>query len=565
MEARLKWERKEESVMRRSRGLSLGGVLLAGLVLSVLVLGLTRLSVAHLWLSTRSNTTLNASSLVNSAASAAMAKVLEKATYGPSDPDIVLERPQGRAVVTFSPERGRALQVPHSTNNLNGTSPVEGYQGRVVAAGTALVIATCEFGGSRRQVEAVLHAPPFPWAIVAGGTLQTKERVLIGSIPEGAWPPPPDDELLPADVLANSTDSRAIVLSGQCSVLGDVESPGGIVLEGREVSVKGEVRPGSAPIKVPQLEATKYDPEAMGLDFDDLSQLDTSADVVPIQGAAKKRGDLEVNGLRLEGGQLYVEGNLTVRGSVTGTGALICTGNLDLQGLKLDSATELAVLADGQVDLRGTGPVASAVKGLFYAGGGLSAKDLTVVGTVVAGRAQGQVELENARVLSEPAPAPVPEGDGTYYIGESTPLPPGQTGRAPANLTRISLQRPDYSYGFSLKVQRTNPQQSYPVTISVGTGFVITSPRSFTLNRPQDIQRVINFFSNSFESGRLVSNRTVNLPRIDTEGFFRSLLGNAISPEGLSEVGGLAVNLEGELSRFLPFEERVRVLSWVER
>ncbi len=557
--------REKNAMEKGRRGFSLGSVLLLGLVLTVLMLGLTRVSVGHLWLTTHSNSTLRASSMVNSAASAAIAKLLEKSNYGATDPDIVLERNQARAIVTFSQERAEGMGIPYSTNNLDGTVAKEGFGGRSVAPATALVIATCTLGGSQRTVEAVLKLPPFPWAILSGGTLQTREKVVIGSIPKGLWPPPPDDELLPADILANAGSRRAIVLDGQCWVHGDVESPGGIVLEGRGVQVKGEVRPGVAPIEVPQLRAAQYDPVSMGLDYDDLEGLDPSATTVPIQGAARKQGDFEVNAIRLEGANLFVDGNLTVRGSITGTGTVICTGNVDLKGVTLEAATDLAVLADGRIDLRGTDSAASAVRGLFYAGEGMSARDLTVVGTVVAGRSFGEVELENARVLLEPRPESSPTPSDTAYIGEATLLPAGQTGPAPANLTKISFDRPAYPYGFSLKVTHANPQTPYPVTVTVGPGFVLSGTRTFTLRNERDIQGMINFFSQSFQGGRLdpPMNRVVSLPRISTVSFFQNLISRAISPAGWQS-SNPAIDLEGDFSRFLPFESRVRVVSWLE-
>lgn len=543
--------------------------MLAGLVMAVLVLGLTRLSTAHLWLSTRSNTALKVSSLVNSVTSITMAKLLEKPTYGAADPDIVLENDAGNAVVTFSPQRAQALSIPYSTNNLEGTAVAEGYEGRTVAPGTVLVIGSCNVGGMRRTVEAVLRLPPFPWAIVSGGTLKTQDKVLIGSIPAGQWPPPPEDELLPADILANAATERAIVLSGDCSVLGDVESPGGIVLEGEEVRVKGEVRPGVDPIHVPELRASQYDPEVLGLDYDGLEQLDPSASEVLIQGTARKRGNLEVNGLRLEGGNLYVDGDLMVRGSVTGRGTLVCSGHIDIQGLTLDSATELALLADGRVDLRGAGQAGSSVRGLFYAGDGLSARDLTVAGTVVAGRG---VSLDNVNVLHEELPTAGPSGE-TLYFGKREP------GASEATLGGVTSEKPVYEHGFSIRLESDSPNSQFPLTLTVGPGFAFDDSKSWRVSDSAALTRLLTmkkssdlfvFFSKKSKHGQMLYAKNQGIKIVGPTTPRRNYTENAFlyfsnQVQAATRKESMSAMVIRDLSKFLPIEERVRVISWIER
>ena len=547
---------------RGTRAFSLMGVLGMTMVLSVLALGLVRLSVGHLWLTSRANSSLACSSLANSAAAAAVAKVQGNREYGPADPPLVVTSDLGRAVVHFSPERTREDGLPYSTNNLDGTTPVEGYGGRQVAPGTARIIATSHAGSSRRTVDAVLRLPPFPWAILTGGKLSTAERVLIGTLPEGAWPPPPDADLLPADVLANATDARSVVLDGECTITGDVESPGGIVTSGRDVVVKGEIRPGSEPVEVPQLRASQYDPAQRGIDFDRLAATDVTS-ILPLQGAVRSEGDVEVAGLQLSGAQLFVDGDLKVSGSIEGSGVVICTGDVDISSISLQGATELAVLADGRIDLQGAGRTGSTVRGTFYAGDSLSAKNLTVVGTVVAGNASGDVKFENARMIAEPPDPIVTNTATTIYVGRHYPPPAGQTGRGNAVLAVFADERPSYQYGFSIQLGPPGPNGGYPRSMTIGTGWYALSSQSFYLRSPRDLDRVDDWLSQFTQDGMLDVN-PVNLPRVP-RGLTRNIFSTAVSGANMETIQDRSiVNLAGDLSRFLPFEDQIRVISWHE-
>ena len=555
----------------QKRGLSLGGVLLLSAILSVLALGLCRLSVAHLWLSANSNSGLEASALANSAASAAMARILENRDYGPSDPDIIVETSKGRAIVTFSQERAELEGIPHSTNNLNETVPKEGSLNSLVAPATVHVVASATAGGSRRTVEAVLRLPPFPWAIVSGGTLETREGVMVGALPEGQWPPPPDNELLPADLLANSFDDRAVVLGEGSTVLGDVESPGQVVLDGDEVTVRGEVRSGVAPVQVPQLDPRDYDPVTMGLDFEELGGEIDSTSVLPLTGAVRRSENLEVAGLEMNGTHLFIDGDLTVRGAITGTGVLICTGDIDIQDVTLHGATELAIVADGSVNLRGGGRAGSLVRGLFYAGDSFTARDITLAGVLITGRANAGVELENARILAEEVAPTTLTTTGiepaTYRVGglNADDMPRGLRIMSDfSNLNAPSRLDPMFEPLFLLGVAPT--EGGFPVTLTLTAGAVPTlSFPTRTLRDPDDVEQYIEdlrtyLLSQLPASGYMTSSVQAML------GVLAQSLLLALDGSGAGSSGGnVAISLTGDLSRFLPFEDRVRVTSWFER
>ena len=136
---------------------------------------------------------------------------------------------------------------------------------------------------------------------------------------------------LPADLLANSTDDEAIVLGSDSTILGDVETPGKVKLNGNvsTIKVEGEIRSGTRPAQLPELRAADYDPAASGRSYDDLNSLTDPGQTVVLTGAGRREGDLTISsGLELQGSHLFVDGDLTIRGGLKGNGVLVCTGNV---------------------------------------------------------------------------------------------------------------------------------------------------------------------------------------------------------------------------------------------
>lgn len=550
---------------RDDRGLSTGTVMLALMLLVVLAFTLASLSTTHLQLTTRSNLDIRASNLARSTAALAIARLMENQEFGKSGEVVELETDAGQGLVSFDPEIPRTEDFAASTNNLGGTEAIPGGFGEPVPSETVHIVARGESGGVMRTVEVVLRVPSFPWAVAAGGTVETRRGVLIGSLPEGVWPPPPESELLPADLLANSTDDEAIVLGSDSTILGDVETPGKVKLNGNvsTIKVEGEIRSGTRPAQLPELRAADYDPAASGRSYDDLNSLTDPGQTVVLTGAGRREGDLTISsGLELQGSHLFVDGDLTIRGGLKGNGVLVCTGNVNIEsGLTLDGATEVAVVADGHVSLKGNGKASSTVRGLFYAGQGLEAEEMTLVGTLLAGEAASGIELENMSFYAEePQPVTVSGGGAqSFYLGLET-IGRHHTGVIQeVGVLDYSQLSPNTTPLAVLSVQ-PGPNGGFPMTVTLGgrgggEQFVVDSEAGLdSLGSRASI-----FLTGNLPRGQDIDRLAPLQDAIASYDFKAQIGGSSTGEESVS------VELFGDISRFLPFEDRVRVVSWLER
>lgn len=393
-----------------SRGHSLAGTLVAVVILAAMAAALANLCMTHLRFSSRADLSLKASQIARSTISAGIAKILDDQTFGQSvaaTETIDLTFEDGRGFLTFDPNTASAEGTLFSSNNLDKTTSVVGAQSRTIPPNTVHLVARGVSGGVEKTIEVVLNVPPFPWAIASGGTLELKSGVVIGALPDGVWPPDPNN-LLPADILANGSGSGAITLSALSRVEGDVETPGTVVLGGGPDTVRGEVREGVAPATIGRLNALDFDPLVTGAVFDDLDTGVVTSARLTLSGSARKTGLLDLpEGLTLTGSQLFVDGDLQVKKGVEGTGILVVTGDVTIEsGLSLDAASSLAVFSGGQVRLKGVGPQQTAIRGIFYANQGLVAEEMTIVGSLVVPDSAAAVELENVHVLAAPTLAP---------------------------------------------------------------------------------------------------------------------------------------------------------------
>ena len=358
---------------RKELGLSLGGTLLALAVISVLAFLLSSLSVSHLHLSSRQWLGRSATYAARSAVSNGIAQIMANPDYGragtePSEIRIVTQ--EGLGLLTFDPRTAGDEGVPYSTNNLTGTAAIAGSRGTSVAEGTIRLVGQGQAGEVKRQVEAIVRIPAFPWAVASGGRVDTENGVLVAALPEGTWPPPTSlEQLLPADMVGLSD----IALRGGSRVFGDVESLEDIVLTDSEV--RGEIRIRLKQIDLihPDLKAEDYAPGPT-----------TIAMTIPpggplperLTGGARAESGLTFDHkLKLLNGYLYVEGNLVLNGGVEGVGTLVATGDIEVagSGIDLEGLTSVAVISGGEVRLRGrTGH--NFLRGFFYARRGIDPK-----------------------------------------------------------------------------------------------------------------------------------------------------------------------------------------------
>lgn len=532
------------------RGLSVGGLLSIMAILIVLAAGLARLAVTNLHLEARSQAGTRALNLARTAAAQAIAEVLADPTFGKDgapEATISYTNPLGDGLVTFNPDRATSEGWVYSTNNLDETRSVVGAHGQSVPADTLRLMARGRSGGVERTIEAVIEIPAFPWAVAATGTVTAGNGVLVGSLPEGMWPPVAE-ELLPADVISNDSSPQAVNLGADTTILGDVEAVGGVVFSASTVSVSGAVSESMEPTELPLLHATDYDPALTGLTHDNLDALVPGTEPLTVLGAARRAGSLNLpGGLILSKGHLFVDGDLTLGGTLQGEGVLVVTGDLRLADYaNLEGATNLAVLADGQLHLGGQSPNQSRFRGILYAGRGIEASKLTLVGSLVAAGPGASVNLSETVVVAENLPPR--EMSKEFYIGTLDPANPRYHDES------VSDTLPPSGSLLRLKVSK-EPGEEFPIQVEFQ--YRTNPPYHYTISGEADRQLV------QWELQGLVDDWT-QVPRdawVETI-FDRFPLSGFTSQVGPPQRGDGPAS---DLSLLIPAKDRIRVISWFER
>jgi hypothetical protein len=399
----------EKTPLKSRPGFStLGTVFTLVLVLVVLGFSLSAASVSHLHLNTHNLRETEARQLARSAAADAIAQFFEAPEYGADrsagdNVSIALAgtHPDAQGVLTFHPDTATDLGIRYSTNNLGSTASVTG-DGRIVPGRAVHLVAEGTSGNVTRRVEAMLRFTLFPQAIASSGPVVSTGPLLVATLAN------PDivseDGLLPADLLSNAPDEPSVTLADGTKVTGDVQTVGTVELP-TTFEVWGEVRPEADPEDIVTLEPEDYDPVELGLTPEGLDDPSYPGPFL-IEGAARATGSVIIDGdLVFDGGLLYTEGDLHVTGKITGTGILASQGKIQVdQGADFQAGQKVAIISEGKVDLRGTGPQTNFFQGLIYTKGGLSAEQITVIGAVINDATESDaVALNGSRVFYDPS------------------------------------------------------------------------------------------------------------------------------------------------------------------
>lgn len=307
--------------------------------------------------------------------------------------------PEGaRGYLTFDDSAG----VPYSTNNFLGEDAT-GWK-RTLPDKTVHLVGTGECGGVVRHVEAVLHLPEFPVSVACTGPIRVKNSFIAGFDPEDdrQWEPGTgygveDDELGPGHLVTNSGSTDSVVMDEDTVVTGDVQSRGGIALNGARV--EGEVRPSwGKEATLPEFVLEDFDPKnSEHVYFEELSSVPISATLV---GNVRYKGDFTMTGdLNLDNAFLFVRGDVTLKGQLKGVGALVSTGKVTFRGaVNLAGSDQIAVLSDGGIELVGESVNRNVFRGLLYTRGPFSGRKVTVVGGFIVANGQ-PTELEDSKVF----------------------------------------------------------------------------------------------------------------------------------------------------------------------
>lgn len=291
---------------------------------------------------------------------------------------------------------------PYSTNNFLGDD-ADGWK-RTLPDKTIHLIGIGECGGVRRCVEAVVHAPEYPVTAACSGPVRVKNSLIAGFEPadDRDWEPGSgysveEDELKPGHLVTNSASSTSIVLDAGTKITGDVQSRGGVRLNGAKV--EGEVRaPWGSDAPIPDFDIETFDPKSSeDIYYEELTAVPSTATLV---GNVRYEGDLTMSGnLTLDNAYLYVKGNVTLNGELKGVGGLIATGAVKFKGaVDITSNDEIAVLTGGGLELTGTSASRNIFRGLLYTQGPFVGKKVTIVGGFVVDKGQ-PTDLQDTSVF----------------------------------------------------------------------------------------------------------------------------------------------------------------------
>lgn len=306
--------------------------------------------------------------------------------------DLTMDRSYYR--VTFKTGTG----FPHSTNNVKGDRP-SGYMSRAVAEGFIHVISTGYCRGQYRTVEAMIREPEAPFGLASSARIHSKFPLQIFGT-SSAQNAEDGNYDRPGHLICNSpggvvVDRDTSSNPRSTSISGFVQSVGPISLD-PGANVKAGIRPYASAGAIPKFDVSAdFDPVGLPgtIEIVELEHDGQELDCIYRSGHS-----LTFNGpVKLHDAFLFVKGNLIVRGGISGKGAIVVDGNVDVLGeVSLSGSNNVALLSSGKVTLRGSSEdfQSNFFQGYVYAEGGVDAKNLTVVGSLLVNHDPGQPEPE---------------------------------------------------------------------------------------------------------------------------------------------------------------------------
>lgn len=381
----------------RAAGSSLALVLWVSVLILVLGLVLSSLATSHLQYSSRLESQMKAEAAAEAVIALGLERVQKTPEFGVEpEPehslDIQLEGARGR--LSFHPGTCSTWEIPLSESNRFHVDSTVAQDGSLIPARSIRLIGVGEAGSARRTVEVILQIPEFPYAIASTGQVVSDGALVVGSVEsldeleDGVA----NDELGPGDMVSN----HSITLSGDAFISGRVKSHGRISLS-ESVKISGQIDEFSDKVELVDLDVAGSRPDSSE------PLIGSFTDVVVTDSRHYNGPSLLIsNGLRLNQGVLYVNGDLHVSGGLSGEGALIVNGELTVDGGAAFAADDqIAILAAGDVRIAGEGQNSSIFQGLIYSGGDLYAENTTLLGVFVANGEgdRGQVHLKDVRVL----------------------------------------------------------------------------------------------------------------------------------------------------------------------
>lgn len=370
---------------------SLGTVLLTLVVAFLALLTVASTSIFSLQFSRRVHLSRSAERMASSAIHQAVARFIQQPGFAS---DLRVDGPEGWGRITFQP--GNPEGLPHSTNNWEGNHP-RGYQ-RGVPQGMVHLVATGNCRGVVRHCEALIDMPVFPMAIACSGPI-TLDAATVASIKDDMLGWPLSDilaaQLDPGNLASDNPRSPdSVLLKASSHVTGFVQSKGGIQNLG--AAVDGELRPmWPEQLELPDMSATMLDPRRPAPEEENVlyttlqgqngaNPAHQYSDLV-VSSHSVINGTLQVNGrLTINDGILFVDGDLIVRGGVDGQGAIGVRGSASIEGdAQLRASSRVAILADGDLSLKGVRKDAQRYEGILYSKGRITIEKVTLLGACI--------------------------------------------------------------------------------------------------------------------------------------------------------------------------------------
>lgn len=397
--------------------MTIGTVLLLVTVGTLAVLTMVAASFFHLQFSTVVVNQRSARNMAESALATGLAELWNDSQYGQ-------DRVAGKAVhlvsktgdgaeawLTFNQAEASSNGVPYSTNNFESPDAVTGGNGRRVPDSAVHLVALGTCRGARHRAEVLYYIPPYPNALASTGPVVSTGSLLVAGVMStqefvantnnGVINP---DSLEPAHIASNAPANPAIQIGPSSQVHGDVLAVGGIQMD-PTVEVMGEVRPNGSAQPIPQLNVGDVFTKLEGIATREIISAPTASGNMVVDYFTDVTSDYQVQGdVVLDGGVIYARKNFRVNGAVKGHGAIFVRGDLDIRGGADISATDqIAVVAEGQVDLEGSGGSNSFLNGLVYSEKSIDAKDITIVGAaVVNADDKAELRLDNVNLVKSP-------------------------------------------------------------------------------------------------------------------------------------------------------------------
>ena len=314
-----------------------------------------------------------------------------------------------------------------SLNNVGSDAGQFGFREMAVPSNSILVVGTGVYRNSRKTYAVLLTVPPFPYSLASSGPITTSGRNIIGGVESVE---DLRDGLQPEDITegAIATNARAedfgnqetLRLDGEVTIVGDAKSAGGFIELGEVTIERGEFLTGES--ELPQIEIRNYDPTGReGLVSHQAVEYSAAQTLYGLNlWDGPSDGVHFQDGLELDGGLLYVKGDVRIDGPITGKGALVATGNVEIVGgASFDADVNVAVLAEGDLTVQGTGREASQFTGLLYCEGEMEVQRITTVGTFLANGPESELRVEDAVILHNPEVAKL---NITQLEGEPNPF-----------------------------------------------------------------------------------------------------------------------------------------------